>query len=171
MGVTVKQASGYNSKTLAEKRAILESKAQARIDARTKVTAANNPIERIYFTKGDRNYDYTGRKSDKRAGVFINGQIYWLKEKFTHLWELSNALEMLGISVADDGLWGFWEGNKAALRNGVIILNEEHKVIFSKQYKYYAQAALENGDSLWWSVKKVKEAIFDKIELKQQEIK
>lgn len=146
-----------------------EQEAQERIKARTKVVAENNPIERIYFTRGDREYDELGRKVDKRAALVINGKIYWLKPRFTHLWELSNALECLGVSVSDVGDWGFWEGNRAPLRNTVTAITKTHKEIFADDSKYSVEAERIKGTTLWWSVKAIKTQIFDPIEANQPE--
>lgn len=146
-----------------------EQEAQERIKARTKVVAQNNPIERIYFTRGDREYDELGRKVDKRAALVIAGKIYWLKPKFTHLWELSNALEFLGVSISDDGAWGFWEGNRAPLRYTVTAITKTHKEIFDEASKYSIEAEKQKGTTLWWSVKAIKAHIFDPIEANQPE--
>lgn len=142
-----------------------ELEAQERIKARTKVEAANNPIQRVYFTRGDKVTDLVGLKADKRAAIEVDDKIYWLKPKFTHLWQLSNALELLGISISDDGEWGFWEGNRAPLRNNVVQIARTHKDIFASDSKYHVLAQKKDR-RFWWTLEEVKAEILDPIEEK-----
>lgn len=144
-----------------------EVELQARLKARTKVSSENNPIERIYLTKGEYLDDHLNRILQKRAGLVIGGKIYWLDTWFNHVWELNNTLDSLGISVADNGEWGFWEGNRAPLRNCVTVLRQSHEEVFAEHSKYSINAERLADGYPWWNVKAIKKLIFNPIEAQQ----
>lgn len=141
-----------------------EREMRERLAARTKVLPENNPIEKIYFTKGGAEKDLHGSVSDKRAALVISGKFYWLTQRFTHLWEVDNAVNCLGISISDDADWGFWVGSHAPLINKVILLNTPTEEIFAIDSKYNKS----KQDHTDWTIPAIKQAIFDPIEEAQK---
>lgn len=140
-----------------------ELELQARLKARTKVSAENNPIKHIYLTTGEHKDEHSKAGLQKRAGLVIDGKIYWLEVGIEHIWELSNVLDSLGVSVSDDGEWGFWEGNRAPLINSITVLR--HEEVFAKDSKYIIDAAYQNDGYPWWTVKAIKKLIFNPLEI------
>lgn len=130
---------------------------KARQDSRTKLNKDNNPINKIYFTRGDNGYN-------KCAGIGIGDKIYWIKGQFSNLDDLSQKLDPLGVSISRQGDWGFWDGISAPLNKRVTHIRHHIEEVFEKESFYVKNAQFAPDSTLWWSVDDIKMQILDPLE-------
>lgn len=88
-------------------------------------------IERIYTTSGTK--PLKGLKTDKVAGIVIDGEIYWIKQAFDRLVCLARAMSVVGVCLDQKHYkWGLiCSDGKAVADHPITKLTKHHNVIFN----------------------------------------
>lgn len=115
-------------------------------------------VERIWITRGDNVFDYTGEKSDKMLILQIDGGIYFTDFSGTteQACDYLNDLAKHILATVDRGV--LWWGNVADARaNGSVLLDKRvtvtkhhHDDIFNK--KPFCNFVENNGGTRWHSI-------------------
>lgn len=123
-------------------------------------------VERVYITRGDSELNENSVLCDKYSGLLINGDIYWIEDKFATIEELATILHPLGIGVkvrGSYGTWGWDDDREEKFDAKLTKVGEDQSTMLEEGSRWLDKAvwADKKNDRLTWTVKELQKVLLD----------
>ena len=132
----------------------------------TPAVIKNQAIERVYITRGKNTFNQAGQVCDRMSAVQIGGKLHWIDKTLATFDDLDSLLNPLGVIVNFAGEYGIVDKAVSVLTSydhKVTKLKGSESEIFGSDSSYMDRSERCNGDSIWWTVDKIKNKYFSDI--------